>query len=63
MRKSLKTWIIFLTACVQRGLSNVKESYTMRSPSEMDALDFGMFALSQWAYGFDWFIFTYFNAT
>ena len=37
VRESLKTWVDFLTVCVQRGLSNVKQSCAMRSPSEMDA--------------------------
>ena len=37
VRESLKTWIDFLTACVQLGLSYVKQSCAMCSPSEMDA--------------------------
>ena len=50
------TWVDFLTACVQRGLSNVKQSCAMRSPSEMDApsemfflvrCDSGMFTFHQ----------------
>ena len=39
VKESLKTWVDFLTACVQRGLGNVKQSNScaLRSPSEMDA--------------------------
>ena len=37
VRKSLKTWVDFLTACKERGRSNVTQSCAMGSPSEMDA--------------------------
>ena len=37
VRESLKTWVGFLTACIQRGLSNIKQSCAMGSPSEIDA--------------------------
>ena len=35
IRESLKTWVDFLTACIQRGLINVKQSCAMGSPSEI----------------------------
>ena len=37
VRESLKTWVDFLTACIQRGLSNIEQSCAIGSPSEIDA--------------------------
>ena len=34
---SLKTWVDVLAACVQRGISYVKQSCALHSPSEVDA--------------------------